>query len=109
LFRLNGANDWLDDLGRFGDPIFIRAHQQSSLIYVLSTGSKAAARGVAEHVLAAWYDLSHYTAGPEALKFISLFDDSVDVWTEKELNLVSDLSDIAIWSRPDDLYNQIAA
>jgi hypothetical protein len=86
-----------------------RTPKQSSLIYVLSTGSKAAARGVAEHVLAAWYDLSHYTAGPEALKFISLFDDTVDVWTEKELNLVSDLSDIAIWSRPDDLYNKIAA
>jgi len=86
-----------------------RTPKQSSLVYVLSTGSKAAARGVAEHVLAAWYDLSHYTAGPEGLKFISLFDDTVDVWTEKELKLVSDLSDTALWSNPDDFYDKIAA
>lgn len=86
-----------------------RTLRQSSLIYVLSTGSKVAARGVSEHVLAAWYDLSHYAAGPEGLKFVSLFDDTVDVWTEKELKLVSDLSDIAFWSKPDEFYDKIAA
>ena len=86
-----------------------RTTKQSSLIYVLSTGSKAAARGVAEHVLAAWYDLSAYAAGPEALKFVSLFDDTVDIWTDKELNLVSGLSEIAYWSRPDEFYEKIAA
>lgn len=86
-----------------------RTPKQSSLIYVLSTGSKVAARGISEHVLAAWYDLSHYAAGPERLKFISLFDDTVDVWTDKELKLVSDLSDIAWWSKPDEFYDKIAA
>jgi hypothetical protein len=35
-------------------------------------------------------------------KFISLFDDTADVWAEEDFRLVEDLSDIARWSRPDE-------
>lgn len=79
----------------------VRAPQRSALVYVLSTGSRSAARSVAEHVLAAWYDLNHLTAGPEALRFVSLFDDTADVWAEEDFRLVEPLSTVARWSQPD--------
>jgi hypothetical protein len=79
----------------------VRAPERSSLVYVLSTGSRSAARSVAEHVLAAWYDLNHLAAGPEALRFVSLFDDTADVWAEEDFRLVEPLSAVARWSQPD--------
>jgi hypothetical protein len=88
--------------GRVWTPDFhVRAPAHSSLVYVLSTGSRSAARSVAEHVLAAWYDLNHFTAGPEALRFVSLFDDTADVWAQEDFRLVEPLSTIARWSEPD--------
>lgn len=80
----------------------VRAPARSSLIYVLSTGSRSAARSVAEHVLAAWYDLNHLAAGPEALRFVSLFDDATDVWANEDFRLVEGLSTVTRWSRPDE-------
>jgi hypothetical protein len=85
-----------------------RTPRRSSLIYVLSTGSRGAARGLVEHVVTAWYDLSHLKVGPEARSFISLFDDTMDVWTEEDFRLVGDLSDVSRWSRPDDLIPLLA-
>jgi hypothetical protein len=79
----------------------VRAPARSSLVYVLSTGSRSAARAIAEHVLAAWYDLNHLAAGPEALRFVTLFDDTIDVWSPEDFRLVEDLSTIARWSQPD--------
>ena len=34
----------------------VRTPERSSLVYVLATGSRSAARAISEHVLAAWYD-----------------------------------------------------
>jgi hypothetical protein len=96
--------------GRIWRPDFhTRMPERSALVYVLSTGSRAAAKGIAEHVLASWYDLSHLQIGPEALKFVSLFDDAADVWTEEDFKLVSDISDVAYWSRPDEFVEKLAA
>jgi hypothetical protein len=83
--------------------------RQSSLVYVLSTGSRAAAKNISEHVLAAWYDLSNLRIGPEALQFISLFDDTMDVWSPEDFHLVEDLSTIAYWSQPDGFAEALAA
>jgi hypothetical protein len=88
--------------GRTWRPDFhTRMPRQSSLVYVLSTGSRAAAKNISEHVLAAWYDLSNLRIGPEALQFISLFDDTMDVWSPEDFHLVEDLSTVAYWSQPD--------
>lgn len=96
--------------GRIWIPDFHTRHsRRSALVYVLSTGSRAAARGVAEHVLAAWYDLSHLQVGPDALRFVSLFDDTVDVWTPEDFRLVEPLSDLARWSHPDEFARKLAA
>ena len=81
----------------------VRAESQSSLVQVLSTGNRAAAHRVSEHVLAAWHDLNHLAAGPEALTFVSLFDDTADVWADEDFRLVEPLSTVSRWSRPDEL------
>jgi hypothetical protein len=78
----------------------VRTSVRSSLVLVLATGSRSAARSVAEHVVAAWYDLSHLAVGPDALRFVSLFDDSADVWSAEDFRLVEALSTSARWSEP---------
>ena len=80
----------------------VRATARSSLVHVLSTGNRSAARKVTEHVLAAWYDLNHLAAGPETLHFVSLFDDTADVWADEDFRLVEGLSAVLRWSRPDE-------
>ena len=80
----------------------VRARNRSSLVYVLSTGSRSAAQGIAEHVLAAWYDLNHLAAEPDSLNFVSLFDDTANVWTDRDFRLLEPLSIVSRWSRPDE-------
>ena len=80
----------------------IRTASRSSLVYVLSTGNRSAAHAISEHVVAAWYDLNQLAAGPEALSFVSLFDDTLDVWNDEDYQLVSGLSTVVRWSRPDE-------
>lgn len=87
----------------------VRAPTRSSLVYVLSTGNRSAARSVTDHVVAAWHDLNHLAAGPEALRFVSLFDDTADVWTPEDFRLVESLSTITRWSRPDELAEVLQA
>ena len=80
----------------------VRTERRSSLVHVLTTGNRAAAHRVSEHVLAAWHDLNHLVAGPEALTFVSLFDDTADVWADEDFRLVELLSRVSCWSRPDE-------
>ncbi|VVM08391.1 hypothetical protein MAMC_02101 [Methylacidimicrobium cyclopophantes] len=77
--------------------------QRTSLIFLLATGSRAAARRVTEHVVAGLYDLSHLKARPPQPCFVSLFDDTEDVWQAEDFRLVEALSSVARWSRPDEL------
>ena len=46
--------------------------------------------------------------GPQALRFISLFDDTADVWSEEDFKLVESISDIGRWSRPDEFVGLLA-
>jgi hypothetical protein len=36
------------------------------------------------------------------MRFISLFDDELDVWAPEHFGLVEDVSEIAYWSRKDE-------
>ena len=76
--------------------------QRSSLVYVLSTGNRSAARRITEHVLAAWHDLNHLATGPETLNFVSLFDDTANVWEDEDFRLVEPMSTVSYWSKPDE-------
>lgn len=80
-----------------------RSPQKSSLVRVLSSGSRSVAKSMAESTVATWHDLSHLMHGPEALSFVSLFDDTADVWTDEDLRLVGDLSEVVYWSQPQQL------
>jgi hypothetical protein len=95
--------------GRAWKPDFLARTRHQSLIYVLSSGSRPAAKSLAEHVTSAWYDLSNLHVGPESIRFVSLFDDTADVWTETDIQLVQGLSEVAYWTKPETLLEAIAA
>lgn len=88
--------------GKVWTPDFhVRTPQRSSLVFVLSTGNRSAARSVVYQAHTAFYDLNHLAVGPEALQFISLFDDTIDVWSDEDYRLAAQLSILAYWSHPD--------
>lgn len=74
---------------------------QTSLVFLLSAGSRGNTNRIAEHVLAACVDLNHLKEQPRLTRFISLFDDWVDVWREEHFNLLDGHSEIAFWSQPE--------
>ncbi len=84
-----------------------RTPERSSLVSVLASGSRAAARRVTEHAVAKWHDLSNLRIGPQAVRFVSLFDDASDVWSSEDFKLVEDLSDVARWSHPEGLLQML--
>ena len=88
---------------------YVRTKERSSLVYVLSTGNRSAASHVTNDVVAAWHDLRPWTVGPEALHFISLFDDTIDVWADKEFVRAEQLSTLAFWSNPDKFLNILSS
>lgn len=95
--------------GRVYRPDFhTRTEGRSALISVLSSGSSAASRGIVEHVFTQWHDLSNLKIGPEALTFVSLIDDTINVWSDQDLKLLDEFSDITFWSKPDDLLAKVA-
>jgi Domain of unknown function DUF1828 len=88
---------------------YTRTRSRSSLVHILSTGSRAATRRLTDHVVAMWHDLSHQKVGPEALHFVSLFDDTSDVWTPEDFRQLDELSDIGRWSAPDGFVQLLTA
>lgn len=86
-----------------------RTPQRSALVNVLSTGSRATARRLVEHNVTVWHDLNHLKLGAEPLRFVSLFDDELDVWTPEDFRLVEDLSEVAYWSQKDDFTEMLVA
>jgi hypothetical protein len=85
-----------------------RGKEHSSIVRVLSTGSRAVARDQVFQTTSMWHDLNYFTVGKEAIQLISLFDDTADVWTQEDIQLVASLSDIAYWSRPDEFLEKVA-
>lgn len=93
-------------IGRSGRSYTIDFHtrtpQRSALVSVLSTGSRPATRRIVEHTFATWSDLNQLKIGPEAVRFLSLFDDSVDVWAAEDFRLVEEVSIVTRWSAPEE-------
>ncbi len=79
----------------------------SSLVQVLSTGSRAAANTKANNVVAAWMDLTQFKFGAQPLRFISLFDDTLDVWQMETIRQLEELSDIVYWSDSERLVEML--
>jgi hypothetical protein len=86
-----------------------RGQSKSALVGVLSTGSRAAAQAMVKHMVTAWFDLSYMTLGPASLSFITLIDDTADVWAPEDFALVGQLSEISYWSHPEEFVEKVAA
>lgn len=78
------------------------AQTQTSHVFLLTTGSQAWARRLSERVVAACTDLSHLTFDKANASFVSLFDDTVNVWRDEDFALIEPFSRIAIWSQPEE-------
>ena len=79
-----------------------RTEDRTALIFLLSVGSREAARRRTEHVLAGCIDLNHPKVSRPHLAFVSLFNDTEDVWRKEDFSLVGQHSEVARWSRPDE-------
>ncbi|GBD36638.1 hypothetical protein HRbin36_01763 [bacterium HR36] len=88
---------------------YVRATNRSSLVESLSTGNRAMAQRLVEHVVALWHDLSYLGVGPEALQFVSLFDDTEDIWAEEHFRQLESLSRVARWSNSEEFLQILQA
>ena len=77
----------------------VQTKMRGSLVQVLSTASRSAAHRLSEHVLATWHDLHHFS---EDRTFVSLFDDSFDVWADEDYRLIESVSTVSYWSKPEE-------
>ena len=62
--------------------------QATTLVQVLTTGTKGAVRPITEHVFTAWYDLRELRNSSTPTKLVSLFDDTMDVWGDEDISLL---------------------
>ena len=76
---------------------------RTGLIFLLSTGTRGAVHGITDRVVTGCMDLNHLKESQPNLEFVSLFDDTVDVWRPEDFHLVEECSRIARWSAPDEL------
>lgn len=79
-----------------------QSDNRTSMVFLLSARDRSNVSGITEHVTAAFTDLGHLKESQSDTLFVSLFDDSRDVWREEDYNLVKQVSTIAQWSQPDE-------
>lgn len=85
---------------------YTRVSQRSAYITVLSTASSAAAQNLTNTAVARWVDLANYKA-VQQVRFISLLDDTSDVWRDHNFLQLEEYSEVVYWSRPDSLLEQL--
>jgi len=83
--------------------------RHNSLINVLSIGSKTVANNRVDNVFSAWSDLSYLKQSESNSRFISLFDDRLDVWNSGNIRLLEKVSDIAYWSRREEFKEMLVS
>ena len=79
-----------------------------SLVFLLSTGTKEAARQVSERVFTGCSDLQGAHRNNGAIVLVSLFDDTLDVWRDEDFNLLEGVSQTALWSHPDEFAQMLS-
>ena len=81
---------------------------RESLVFLLSAAAKQTARNRVHEVVAACLDLSATKERQSQLRFISLFDDTSDTWSNEDYNLLKLQSDVAFWSKRDEFEELLA-
>ena len=79
-----------------------RTANRTCFVFLLATGTRGTVRRLTEHVLAGCVDLNHHKKTRPDLEFVSLFDDIEDIWQPPDFSMVEPVSEIALWSRPDE-------
>lgn len=85
-----------------------RHPRQSAFIELVSTGSRAAANARVDNTFVTWADINYLKVSSDDIKFISLLDDTLDIWTLENIRFLEQISDIAYWSRPEQFAELIA-
>lgn len=97
--RGRSGRDWTIDFQTY-------THEQTSLLFLLSTGSRTAANRITDHVVAGCLDLKNsqiHQQHADSISLISLFDDTSDVWRDEDFSLTSEVSEVAFWSQQERL------
>lgn len=94
--RGRSGTEWLIDYR-------IHADGPETLIFLLSSGARAAARRRLDHVVSGCMDLSLWPPSETQSSLISLIDDAFDVWRDEDLTLLSEVSRPVMWSNPAEL------
>ena len=87
---------------------YTRHPNRSAFISVLSTANSSVAQSLTNATYTKWADLNSYKA-TQGIRFISLFDDTTDVWQEYSFKMLEEISEILFWSRPDELKERLVA
>lgn len=97
--RGRSGRDWTIDFQTY-------TYRRTSLLFLLSTGSRTDARRLTDHVVAGCIDLKHSQIPQlhtDSVSLVSLFDDTSDVWRDEDFRLASEVSEVALWSQQDRL------
>ncbi len=70
------------------------------LIKALTTGSRAAAETIVNSTVRMFYDLSRTSSDEQR---VAVVDDTEDVWSQAQFELLTDLGKVVLWSAPDQL------
>lgn len=81
-----------------------RTEGGNSLVLLLACGTKGATAGLVQRSVATWYDMQDSSAPSQ---FVSLFDDTVDVWSSSDFAFLDSISNVARWSEPDEFLSTI--
>lgn len=77
--------------------------KSNSLVQVLASSSSATTLRVVDHAVRVWKDLEG-----RGYNFVTLVDDSSDVWNKGEIDWFHEMSSVANWSQPKDLLQYLA-
>jgi hypothetical protein len=96
-------------LGRSGQHYsvdFYVEKRRPALLQTLSSGSASYAETLVSKTVRMWYDVSRTDGRYE---YVSVLDDSADVWKPPQIELLSDLSRVVAWGERDTLIALLAA
>ena len=99
--------------GCSGDEIAVTfsvdAGEVRSLIMVLDAGIPSLSEIMVESAVKQWMELKHLTKSNGHIQFVTLFDDTSDLWSEKHYQKLKPLSVVAKWSDPENLVKILTA
>jgi hypothetical protein len=78
----------------------IRRASTPLLVKTLTTGSRAAAETLVNGTVRMFLDISR--SGVDDAR-VAVLDDSEDVWTTPQINILQSLGNLVLWSAPQDL------